>query len=143
MVFRSEKQGVFLLLSLGSLALAGCSSHNSTRYGGEMLTTGCVPVSPACQPVVTPVQYIPAPQYIISQQPIASPKTAQLPAPTPIVEPYVEPYVASEPALDPEPYVTPYRDLPPVDDDILIPCPEGHIKGYGGGDCIALTPLRK
>ena len=158
MVFRSNKQGAMALLSLGTLALTACSSQNSTRYGGETIGVDCRPVSVPCPPAVAPVQYIRAPQYVVTPQAVTTP--APLPAPVesyvepaPIYKPYVEaepspqPYV--EPYVEPEPYVPPYRDLPPVDDELIYTgpllndCPEGHIKGYGGEDCIPIAVPRK
>ena len=168
MVFRSNKQGALAFLSLGVLALTACSSQNSTRYGGEILGAVCRPVNVPCPPAVVPVQYIQAPQYVVTPQIVSvaapAPLPAPLPAPVPVpVEPYVEPapiyepYVEAEPSpqpyvepyVEPEPYVPSYRDLPPVDDELIYTgpllndCPEGYIKGYGGGDCIPIAVPRK
>ena len=160
MVFRSNKQRACFLLSLSALALTACSSQNTTRYGGETLGADCRPASVPCLPAVPPVQYIRAPQYVVT--PHVAPQPAPLPEPVssvpvepyvepaPIYEPYVEaepssqPYV--EPYVEPEPYVSPYRDLLPVDDEIFEAgpfCRDGHIQSYGGGDFIALNPGRK
>ena len=147
---------LFFVLGTSALALSACSTHGTSRSGGEAVVTLPVPCGTVNVPCGQLIEYHPVtvqpPAYLVPtpcpvgqcQPPTEPPVVIHEP---PVVEaPYVPPY---EPPIIEQPYVPPVVSEPPftlpqrVVDDPVITCPEGTIPSYGGQDCISLTTPRK
>ena len=148
---------LFFVLGTSALALSACSTHGTSRYGGEAVVTPPVPCGTVNVPCGQLIEYHPVtvqpPAYLVPPpcpvgqcQPPAEPSVLihePIVAEAPYVPPYETPIVVEPPYVQPvvsePPFTFPQRFV----DDPVITCPEGTIPSYGGQDCISLTVPRK
>lgn len=137
---KSIRNGLFLTLSVGGLALSACSTQGaSTRYGDAnnaccaQMTT-CVEMVD-CGYWVTPLHHV---QTVEKEVVVEKEVIKELP-PVTIYEPAPCP-ADTRPDADGACIRTVTVEVPTY---IPPECPEGTIPGYGGNGCIPITVPRK